>query len=125
MLDDRSPKTRMRRDRIDEHTTIDSCFAFGRLQWIMASNALYDVQVKTEGCLPEYNEARKNILKELAEAISDAIEEGIQPKEYSQKNIKAEMKAGKPQKQAVAIAMNTARQAAKKAGKPSKAPRRK
>jgi hypothetical protein len=75
----------MRRDRIDEHTTIDSCFAFGRLQWIMASNALYDVQVKTEGCLPEYNEARKNILKELAEAISDAIEEGIQPKEYSEK----------------------------------------
>ena len=30
------------------------------------------------------------------------------------------MKAGKPQKQAVAIALSTARTAAKKAGKPSK-----
>jgi hypothetical protein len=32
------------------------------------------------------------------------------------------MKAGKPQKQAVAIALNTARTAAMKAGKPSKGP---
>lgn len=39
-------------------------------------------------------------------------------------NIKAEMKAGKPQKQAVAIALNTARKAAAKAGKPSKGPKR-
>ena len=42
-------------------------------------------------------------------------------KGYSQKsiakNISSEMKAGKPQKQAVAIAMNTARKAAKAAGK--------
>lgn len=38
-------------------------------------------------------------------------------------NIKNEMKAGKPQKQAVAIALNTAREAAKKAGKPGKAPK--
>jgi hypothetical protein len=37
-------------------------------------------------------------------------------------NVAAEMKAGKPQKQAVAIALDTARRAAKAAGKPSKAP---
>jgi len=47
-------------------------------------------------------------------------------KGYSQKsiskNVSAEMKSGKPQKQAVAIALNTARAAAMKAGKPSKAP---
>lgn len=45
---------------------------------------------------------------------------------YSKKtiasNIGREMKAGKPQKQAVAIALNTARNAAMKAGKPGKAP---
>ena len=50
-------------------------------------------------------------------------------KGYSQrtigKNISTEMKAGRPQKQAVAIALNTARAAAMKAGKPSKAPARK
>lgn len=40
-------------------------------------------------------------------------------------NIKAEIDAGKPQKQAVAIALSTARTAAKKAGKPSKAPAKK
>jgi hypothetical protein len=49
-------------------------------------------------------------------------------KGYSKKtigqNIGREMAAGKPQKQAVAIAMSTARTAAKKAGKPSKAPAR-
>lgn len=37
-------------------------------------------------------------------------------------NIKREMDAGRPQKQSVAIALNTARKAAQKAGKPSKAP---
>lgn len=41
------------------------------------------------------------------------------------KNIKAELAAGKPQKQAVAIALNTARTAAQKAGKPAKAPKKK
>ena len=41
------------------------------------------------------------------------------------KNVKAEKSAGKPQKQAVAIALNTARTAAKKAGKPGKAPKQK
>jgi hypothetical protein len=50
-------------------------------------------------------------------------------KGYSSKtigsNIKAEMKAGKPTKQAIAIALSTAEKAAKKAGKPSKAPKRK
>lgn len=50
-------------------------------------------------------------------------------KGYSQKtiskNVSTEMKAGRPQKQAVAIALNTARAAAMKAGKPSKAPAKK
>ena len=50
-------------------------------------------------------------------------------KGYSQKsissNVKTEMKAGKPQKQAVAIALNTARKAAQNAGKPTKAPAKK
>lgn len=50
-------------------------------------------------------------------------------KGYSRKtigaNIKLEMKHGKPAKQALAIALSTAEKAAKKAGKPSKAPKRK
>ncbi|MFN8996274.1 MAG: hypothetical protein ACK5X3_21765 [Pseudomonadota bacterium] len=37
-------------------------------------------------------------------------------------NVSKEMKAGKSQKQAVAIALNTARTAAIKAGKPGKGP---
>lgn len=49
-------------------------------------------------------------------------------KGYSRKsigeNIKMEEKAGRPKKQAIAIALNTARTAAMKAGKPSKAPKR-
>ena len=48
---------------------------------------------------------------------------------YSKKsissNISNEMKAGKPQKQAVAIALTTAKTAATKAGKPGKAPKKK
>jgi hypothetical protein len=39
-------------------------------------------------------------------------------------NIATEIAAGKPRKQAIAIALGTARRAAKKAGKPSKAPKR-
>lgn len=46
-------------------------------------------------------------------------------KESISKNISKEMKSGKPQKQAVAIALSTARTAAMKAGKPSKAPKKK
>lgn len=50
-------------------------------------------------------------------------------KGYSQKsigkNISMEMKKGMPQKQAVAVALNVARKAAKTAGKPSKAPKKK
>jgi hypothetical protein len=41
------------------------------------------------------------------------------------KNIKMEEKSGRPKKQAIAIALNVARDAAMKAGKPSKAPKRK
>lgn len=48
---------------------------------------------------------------------------------YSQqtisKNIGKEIAAGKPKNQAVAIALSTAREAAKKAGKPSKVPPKK
>ena len=48
-------------------------------------------------------------------------------KGYSRKsigeNIKMEEKSGKPRKQAIAIALSTARTAAMKAGKPSKAPK--
>jgi hypothetical protein len=40
-------------------------------------------------------------------------------------NIKMEEKAGRPKKQAVAIALNVARKAAMEAGKPSKAPAKK
>lgn len=45
-------------------------------------------------------------------------------KESIRKNISTEMKSEKPQKQAVAIALSTARTAAMKAGKPSKAPKK-
>jgi hypothetical protein len=40
------------------------------------------------------------------------------------KNVSKEMKTGKPQKQAVAIALSVATKAAKTAGKPSKAPKK-
>lgn len=49
------------------------------------------------------------------------LKQGYSKKSVSS-NIKTEMAAGKPQKQAVAIALNTARKAA---GKPSKAPAKK
>lgn len=41
------------------------------------------------------------------------------------KNIATERKAGKPMKQAIAISLDVARRAAKRAGKPAKAPKRK
>lgn len=40
------------------------------------------------------------------------------------KNIAKEMKSGKPNKQAIAIALSTAAKAAKAAGKPGKAPKK-
>jgi hypothetical protein len=40
-------------------------------------------------------------------------------------NVKAELRAGKSKRQAIAIALNVARKAAKAAGKPGKAPKRK
>lgn len=50
-------------------------------------------------------------------------------KGYSRKsigeNIKKEEQSGKKKDQAVAIALNAAREAAKKAGKPSRAPKKK
>lgn len=49
------------------------------------------------------------------------LKQGYSKKSVSS-NIKTEMAAGKPQKQAVAIALSTARKAAAKAGKPSKTP---
>jgi hypothetical protein len=52
------------------------------------------------------------------------LKQGYGKKSISE-NISKEMKSGKPQKQAIAIAMSTARKAAMKAGKPSKAPKRK
>jgi hypothetical protein len=47
------------------------------------------------------------------------LKKGYSRKAISQ-NVATEMHAGKPQKQAVAIALSTARRAARKAGKPGK-----
>lgn len=51
------------------------------------------------------------------------LRKGYSPKVIS-KNIKAEVAAGRPHKQAVAIALSTARKSAKAAGKPNKVPRK-
>jgi hypothetical protein len=57
------------------------------------------------------------------------MENKMMKKGYSDKtiskNIKMEMKSGKPQKQAVAMALGMATKSAKAAGKPSKAPMKK
>jgi len=52
------------------------------------------------------------------------MKQGYSDKTVS-KNIKMEMKAGKPQKQAVAMALGMASKSAKETGKPSKAPMKK
>jgi hypothetical protein len=57
----------------------------------------------------------------LIKEITMPLTKGYSSKSIG-KNIAKEMKAGMPQKQAVAVALTTARKAAKAAGKPSKAP---
>ena len=61
---------------------------------------------------------------ESFEGVLMPLKKGYSSKSISS-NIRAERKAGKPAKQAVAIAMSTAERAAKKAGKPAKAPKSK
>lgn len=51
------------------------------------------------------------------------LKEGYSPKSIA-KNISTEISAGKPRKQAIAIALSTAAKAAKKAGKPEMAPKK-
>ncbi len=52
------------------------------------------------------------------------LKKGYSKKVISQ-NVAKEKRSGKKTEQAVAIALNSARESAKKAGKPSKAPKRK
>jgi hypothetical protein len=55
---------------------------------------------------------------------SEMMKKGYSDKTIS-KNIKMEMKSGKPQKQAVAMALGMASKSSKAAGKPGKAPMKK
>jgi hypothetical protein len=59
----------------------------------------------------------------LIKEITMPLTKGYSSKSIG-KNIAKEMKAGKPQKQSVAIALNVATKAAKAAGKPGKAPKK-